>query len=137
MTRLRNAIRLESEAILLILTRCQSHTWELLSSEAVDHEISGIPDEERREKVVLLSSLAESKVTVTESVERRAMELEELGFRTYDALHLGCAEEGSADVLLTTDDRFLRQAERHGKILKVQVANPVLWLLEVIRDETS
>lgn len=130
-------IRLESEAILLILTRCQSHEWQLLSSEAVDYEISRISDEERREKVVLLSSLAESKVTVTESVERHAMELEGLGFRAYDALHLACAEEGGADVLLTTDDRFLRRAERHDSILKARVENPVLWLLEVIKDETS
>lgn len=65
------------------------------------------------------------------------MELEELGFRTYDALHLGCAEEGSADVLLTTDDRFLRQAEKHGNVLKARVENPVLWLLEVVENETS
>ena len=65
------------------------------------------------------------------------MELERLGFRAYDALHLACAEEGGADVLLTTDDRFLRRAERHGNILRVQIENPILWLLEVIEDEAS
>ena len=74
---------------------------------------------------------------MTESAERRAMELEGLGFQAYDALHLACAEEGGADVLLTTDDRFLRQAQRHGRVLTVQIENPVLWLLEAIKDEAS
>lgn len=45
-------IRMESEAILLILARCQSQEWQLLSSEVVEYEVSRIPDEERREKSV-------------------------------------------------------------------------------------
>jgi predicted nucleic acid-binding protein len=130
-------IHLEAEAVLLILARCQHREWQLLGSEAVEFEISRIPDEERRQKVRLLASLAESVVSVTEEVERRAGDLEGLGFKALDALHVACAEEGMADVLLTTDDRLLRQAEKHGNILKVKVKNPVAWLMEVTRDETS
>lgn len=130
-------IRLEAEAVLLILDRCQSGKWRLLGSEAVDFEISLIPDEERREKVRLLTALAESKVTVTDQIERRAMELERLEFKTFDALHIACAEEGNADVLLTADDRFLHKAARQANILKVTVENPISWLMEVIKDEAS
>ena len=128
-------IRLEAEAVLLILAHCQSREWQLLGSEAVDLEISHIPDEERRHKVIWLASLAESKVTVTEQVTHRALELEGKGFKAFDALHIACAETGGADVLLTTDDRFLRRAARHDSMLEAKVASPVLWLMEVAKDE--
>jgi len=39
-------IRLESEAVLLILERCQGEVWQLLGSDAVDYEVSRIPDRE-------------------------------------------------------------------------------------------
>ena len=130
-------IHLEAEAVLLILARCQNRDWQLLGSEAVDFEISRIPDEERRRKVALLTSLAASKVAVAEQVKRHAMEIENLGFRAFDALHIACAREGKADVLLTTDDEFLRKAEKHSKILNVRVGNPSLWLMEVTRDGAS
>jgi predicted nucleic acid-binding protein len=38
--------------------------------------------------------------------------LEALGYGALDALHLASAEQALVDVLLTTDDRFIRQAER-------------------------
>jgi hypothetical protein len=38
----------------------------------------------------------------------RAGFLEGLGFSTFDALHLACAESGAADVFLTTGDGLLR-----------------------------
>ena len=47
-------IHLESEAIVLILARCQSREWQLLGSEAVDFEIAQSPDEERKQKVEFL-----------------------------------------------------------------------------------
>ena len=130
-------IHLEAEAVLLTHERCQSFKWRLLGSEAIDFEISQIPDEEREQKVTLLASLAASKVAVTEGVGRRAIELARLRFNTYDALHIACAEEGNADVLLTTDDRLLKKATRHKRALKVRVSNPIFWLLELTRDGSS
>ena len=50
----------------------------------------------------------------------------------YDALHLACAEQATVDIFLTTDDRVLRIATRYTAQLKVRVANPLDWLLEVI-----
>ncbi len=128
-------IRLEAEAVLLILTRCQSRKWRMLSSEAVNLEISRIPDVERKQRVQLLHSLVASIAKVTAQVERRALELEALGFQALDALHIACAEAGEADVLLTTDDRLLQTARKHSNLLKVRVANPVAWFMEVIEHE--
>jgi len=130
-------IRLESEAVLLILARCQSRQWQLLGSEVMDLEISHIPDEERKRKVTLLASLAVSTVTIDGRVEERATDLIGHGFKAYDALHIACTEAGRADVLLTTDDRLLRRAKRHRKMLGVRVDNPLLWLIEVMQHGDS
>ncbi len=54
-----------------------------------------------------------------------------------DAIHLACAESAEVDVFLTTDDRLLKKAKRIGKILKVRVANPVHWLMEVLGSEKN
>jgi len=91
--------------VLLILSMCESGRLRPLGSEAVDLEVSFTPDE-RRQKVMPLAALAESKVVVNDRIASRAGELEAPGFDLFDALHLACAEEGDADVLLTTDDRF-------------------------------
>lgn len=134
---LQERVRLEAEAVLLILARCQSREWQILGSEAIDTEISQTPDEERRERVSLLASLAIRKVIIKEQVEFRAKELVRLGFKAYDALHIACAEVGNADILLTTDDRFVRKAVLHSSVMQVGLNNPILWLLEVTNNGNS
>jgi hypothetical protein len=63
----------------------------------------------------------------------RGQYLEKLGFATYDALHIACAERGEVDVLLTTDDRLIRLGKRHSSELKVRVENPLSWIQEVLQ----
>ena len=125
-------IRLESEAVLAVLKRHQDRSWSLLGSEVINFEISQIPDDERRQKVMLLSTVLQSCIIVDVNAEKRAIELEKLGFRSIDALHIACAEKGKADVLLTTDDDLLRRALQYKEGLKVRVENPVKWLMEEI-----
>ncbi len=62
-------IRLEAEAVLLILERCEVGTWRLLGSEAIDYEISQIPNMYRRHKVFYLASIAKTKQPVTRLVQ--------------------------------------------------------------------
>lgn len=91
-------IHLETEAVLLILEHCQSGDWQLLDSEVIHFEIERIPDEERRQKVALLVSLAGSVIRLSERVIQRAATLEARSISAVDALHLACAEEGDADI---------------------------------------
>lgn len=100
-------IRLESEAVLTILSRCQSGEWQLVGSQFIEFEISKIPDGERRQKVSILARLAGLKVLVDEEIRRYAIELQNLGFKPFDALHIASAEKGNTDVFLTTDDSLL------------------------------
>lgn len=51
--------------------------------------------------------------------------------RTFDSLHIAAAEEAKADVLLTTDDKLEKMAEKLE--LKVKVMNPLKFAWEKIQ----
>jgi predicted nucleic acid-binding protein len=125
-------IRLEAEAVLLILGRCEAGAWQWLSSAVVEEEVNNTPSHERRARVRQMLSGAHGTIALTDVAIARAQALKAMGFRTYDALHLACAEQATVDIFLTTDDRVLRIATRHTAQLQVRVANPLAWLLEVI-----
>ena len=130
--RTQDRVRLESEAVLTIFSRGQTENWILLSSEVVDIEISKIPDDDRKQKVSFLSSISQSYIIIDTDTEKRAIELGELGFKSFDALHIACAEKGKADILLTTDDSLLSKASQNKGVLKVRLENPVRWLMEEV-----
>ncbi len=127
-------IRIESEAVLTILNRCLSGEWQLVGSEVVDFEISKIPDEDRKQSVSILTGLVGYKTIVDEAMKKRAVELQSLGFKPFDALHIACAESGDVDVFLTTDDALSQKTLRRNKnkVIKVRVANPLKWVTEVM-----
>jgi predicted nucleic acid-binding protein len=125
-------VRLESEAVLTILDSCGIKGNIFLSSEVIDIEISKIPDDDRKQKVIFLFTISQSFIIVDIDIEKRAMELEKLNFSSFDSLHIACAERGNADILLTTDDNLLRKALQNKNILKGRVENPVKWLMEEI-----
>ncbi len=116
--------------MLLILTHLESGRWQWIASEAPNYEIAQTPDADRRQRVGLLTTAVSRTVLIEAAEEARARQLEVLGFHALDALHLACAESAAADVLLTTDDRFLRLAVRASIGLRIQVANPLTWLQE-------
>ena len=121
-------IRLESEAVITILGR--SRTLTLLTSEITGLEVSKIPDEDRKQKVILLSSTLKMNIAIDDEIVSRAKELNKMGFKPFDSYHIACAEKGQADVLLTTDDHLLKKAASQSKLLKVKIENPLRWLME-------
>jgi predicted nucleic acid-binding protein len=123
-------IRMESEAVLAILKRCLLD-WTLMGSEVVDYEISRVPDAERRRKLERIASISIEKIIVDEAIVARALEIENLGLRATDALHISCAER-YADIMLTTDDEILRAAMRSNSNINIKVVNPVRWLFDVL-----
>jgi len=122
---------LETVAVMAVLERVQQQGCELVSSEAIEFENTRNPRQDVQEMVADILGLAGCRVAVGAQEGSRARELAALGFGSYDALHVACAESAGAAVLLTTDDRFIRCAERHATKLRVQVCNPVAWVTEV------
>jgi hypothetical protein len=73
-------------------------------------EINRTPSEERKDRLTELASCAEERFAISRAEIVRARQLEALGFKPLDAVHIACAESGQADVMLTTDDRMIRRA---------------------------
>ncbi len=126
-------IRLEAEAVLLILRRFRTQDWKWVTSEAVEFEVDRMPDSSRRAKVRRLIAAADSRIAVDGSLKTRQATIQTLGFTPLDALHLSCAEAGAVDVLLSTDDKLVRLALRSMEHLAVRVENPLTWLREVVQ----
>jgi predicted nucleic acid-binding protein len=121
-------IRLEAEAVLLILQRCEQGELRLVGSNVITTEIEQCPDPQRRERVRMAASEIEEMVNLGSMQVTRARELERKGFRAMDSLHLACAESAKVDAFLATDDQLLRQSHRHNRVLRVTVENPLNWL---------
>jgi predicted nucleic acid-binding protein len=121
-------IRRESEAVTLILEAIDAGTWKETSSRMVEMEISVIPDETRRRRVLEL--VPRGRIELTATVFDRAKELLKYGFGAADAVHLAAAEHAGADVMLSCDDRLIKRAGRIADELKVRVVNPADWLKE-------
>ena len=128
-------IRQETEAVKVILARFFTAQWQWLSSTVLMNEISKTPNKTLRTEIEDLLDLADRNVTVEMTEIARGTQLESLGFKWLDALHIACAESGGADILLTTDDRMLRRAKRFRLRLRVRVENPYTWLEEISRHE--
>ena len=125
-------VHLEAEAVLLILKRCEAGEWQWISSAVVSYEVDNIPNQERRNRLKEILRGAREIQPLTNTAVERGEELKGLGLKTYDALHVACAEYAAVEVLLTTDDRLVRAAARNAAKLKVPVKNPLTWLQEVL-----
>jgi len=130
-----NSARMECEAILSIIDNCEKEGWSYFSSDVLLDEILVTPDKAKREKVLLLYHSAAEHIVFTEAIFLRAKELERFRIKSFDALHLSSAEAANADVLLTTDRRFVNAAKRTNT--SVPVRNPLVWLTEVLYDRES
>ena len=126
-------VRLEAEAVSLILEKFNQDEWEWVGSEVLHYEVNQHPDSETRERILSFLSLTRRVVEVNEKILKRAEELEETGFDSYDAIHLASAEFGQADIFLTTDDQILKISNRNKSLFSFPVENPVKWLEEVLK----
>lgn len=125
-------IRLESEAVITVLSFCESGNWQLVLSDVINYEISRIPDPERKERIIAYTGLGHNCIEVNDNIKRRAFKLTQIGFKPYDALHIACAESVNVDAFLTTDDKLLSLARRSEKEITTHVKNPLVWLMEVM-----
>ena len=124
---------LETEAILGIIDRCETdEDWSFFSSDVLDDEISRIVYPVKKQKVLAIYHSASTHVDLNDTIIQQAKIHERLGLRPFDALHLACAEYAQADVLLTTDKKFILKTKQMKLITRV--VNPLVWRLEAIDE---
>lgn len=126
-------ILLEADAILAIIYRCGQCKLELIGSDILDYEMSNTKDTSKFQKANAMYSAATVKISLSSEIQERANQLQNFGLKPYDCLHLASAEIGGVDVYLTTDDNLIKWVKASD--IKIQVFNPVYWLMEVMKNE--
>ena len=123
-------IFLESSAMLLVFGLIEKRIISIVSSDVLVYENSRNPYAERQ--IFVTSVLRKARViqTLNDRLARRAQEIEELGIKGLDALHLACAERLKADYFVTCDDRMIRKYT--GTIVAI---NPVELTMQVLQQE--
>ena len=123
-------IRLEAHAVGFILKGVEEEHFSWYGSEAVFDEIESTSDFEKRNAMNVLCRDMSELVPATELVVVRGYELMDMGFTLMDALHIASCESAQVDVLLTTDDKMMKRAQKLRKNISVKVENPVVWIEE-------
>ena len=102
-----------------------------IASSVLVVEIGNSPDQKRRDSALAVLAFAAEIHRPSMISADRGRQLTQLGCGMLDALHLAMAEEYNCDLLLTTDDRFLRRALRNLGQPSVRVENPLNYWKEV------
>lgn len=124
-------IHLESEVILTVLKMGQMKQVIIAGSDILKLEMKRMQDADKKQKVLDLYRVADMHIPYTEKIRKRSAEIMlNSKIRAFDSLHIASAEEGNANVLLTTDDKLEKMAERLK--LGTRVINPLRFAWEVI-----
>lgn len=122
-------IRLETEALEVVLAHADAGQWTIAGSGVLDLEIARTADPLRREALQeMLARAATGRVQLDEPHAALARAIAARGIGGFDALHLACAVQAGVDVFLTTDDRLVRRAGRMSDLVVVAVSLPLRWL---------
>jgi len=123
-------IILESEAVLGLLSLCESGQAELISSEALLYEAEQSTLPIRREHSYAVLEKSMEMIFIAEKEKSRALDFLKFGIKPLDALHLALAESGQANYFCTCDDNILKKSKQIMD-LKVKVLSPVDLVQEI------
>lgn len=121
---------LEREAILLIMQKAFEGEYDIYGSTVVDKELKEISNLEKKKCVEgLYYTIIKGYIDLNDAIIARAREImKQINVKAFDSLHLASAET-CADVLLTTDIKFLKACQRIN--LGIKVKNPIDFVMEV------
>lgn len=121
-------IMLEAEAKLKVQDDILKKKFELVWSYILEAENMANPFEERRNTIVDWREHAIMKITENHTILNKAKNLNKIGLRSKDALHISCAIFAGCSYFLTTDDKILNKNE---KIDGIMVIDPIAFIKEV------
>ena len=123
-------IMLEAEAVLAIISLCESGQLEMVSSEALLFEINRTSNASRKEIALGMLDVAKALIAIDQEIKTRAAELLNHGVQPLDALHLASAEKAQVDFFCTCDDKLLRKAKMLCEP-KLKVRSPIQLVEEI------
>jgi len=123
------------EFIRYISERSKIKNQDLLEKDIYLHkilyEINQIPNGDRKQRILRLCDKSSNIIKLNDSIYEFSEKLKEIGFKSYDALHLACAQMAKVDVFLSTDDKLLKKALQNTNILNMLIDNPLSWLQKI------
>ena len=118
-------VRLETEAVNLILSKVRDGNYKLIVSPVHIKEIEAISDTiERVELQIVLNEWGEQIHVNMAETRSRAEDLVNLGFGIADAAHVAFAEQAEVP-FISCDDRLIRKCINHK--INVWCGNPVAF----------
>ena len=121
----------ERNSIMIILELAEKSAIKIIGSEMLIKEIDDTKDVYKKSVLEMLYSLCSEEIIVDKTILNRAEIIRHSSNIKYkDSIHLACAEAANADVLLTTDIKFMNNSNRIKTYTKVM--NPNQYLLEVL-----
>jgi len=118
--------------MLLVLGLIEKQIISIVSSEVLVYENARNPYAERQIFVTSVLQKARAIQTLNDRLAKRAQEIEAMGIKGLDALHLACAEQLKADYFVTCDDRIIRKYT--GVVAAI---NPVELIMCILQQETD
>lgn len=126
-------IYLETQAVILILQMVEAKLIEMVNSSALEYENSRNPFPLQQQAMERYLQMAVVKQMLNPAIRVRTEQLEQLGLKAMDALHVACAEASHSDYFITCDRRLINRAQ--GLTLKVM--KPTDFILEIEDDNQS
>lgn len=128
-------IFLEASAMLLVFGLIEKRIISIVSSEVLVYENSRNPYAERQ--IFVTSVLQKARVIqkLNDRLAKRAREIEALGIKGLDALHLACAERLRAGYFVTCDDRIIRKYT--GKVVAINPVELTMYMLQQEADNAD
>jgi len=118
-------IRLEADAVQLILGHVRARNLTLVIAPAHHAEVAANPDLAKRQHIQsLIAEIGTNAEVDLNSARSRAAKLLSKGLRPADAAHVALAEETGC-AFITVDDRLLRQLRRVD--IKIWFGTPVAF----------
>ena len=125
-------IQMEALACQDIFIKAQEREVKLIWSFIHQDETNLCPFPERKYAVLYLVALCQVRVGPNTEIYQLAQRFnQEGGLSAKDALHLGCAISGRANVFLSCDDKLIKKARQLN--LEIGLMNPV----DYIRQENN
>ena len=114
--------------MLVVFGLIEKRIISIVSSEVLVYENSRNPFAERQFFVTSVLKKARVIQVLNDSLAKRALEIETLGVKGLDALHLACAERLQVGYFVTCDDKIIRKYT--GKVIAINPVGLTMYMLQ-------
>ena len=122
-------IHFEAVAKLMVQSFIVKGNIDFVWSYVLEFENAKNPFPEKRNTILAFKQFASEVIQPNPVIDRIANNLQGIGMKAYDSLHLACAIHAKCDYFLTVDDRVLN---KHSNDIKI--TDPVIFINQWLKE---